>query len=98
MGPVEGYLVDRLGARRMVMMGLLILACGFLLFSQVQSLWVFYLSYVIMAVGQGFWRLADADDDAEQLVYPPTRYRDWVGQCRESFRRFDFSSNYCLGD
>ena len=54
MGPVEGYLVDRLGARRMVMVGLLILSGGFLLFSQVHSLWMFYLSYVVMAVGQGF--------------------------------------------
>ena len=54
MGPVEGYLVDRLGARRMVMIGLLVLSAGFLLFSQVNSLWLFYLSYVIMAVGQGF--------------------------------------------
>lgn len=54
MGPVEGYLVDRLGARRMVMIGLLVLAAGFLLFSQVNSLWLFYLSYVVMAVGQGF--------------------------------------------
>lgn len=54
MGPLEGYLVDRLGTRRMVMIGLLILASGFLLFSQVHSLGVFYLSYVTMAVGQGF--------------------------------------------
>lgn len=54
MGPVEGYLVDRLGARRMVMIGLLVLSAGFMLFSQVNSLWLFYLSYVVMAVGQGF--------------------------------------------
>ena len=54
MGPLEGYLADRLGTRRMIMIGLLVLACGFLLFSQVQNLWMFYLAYVVMAVGQGF--------------------------------------------
>ena len=54
MGPVEGYLADRLGTRRMILIGLLILSGGFLLFSQVQHLWMFYLAYVVMAVGQGF--------------------------------------------
>ena len=31
MGPVEGYLTDRLGTRRMVFLGLLVLGAGFLL-------------------------------------------------------------------
>ncbi len=54
MGPVEGYLADRLGTRRMVLIGLFFLATGFLLFSQVQGLWMFYTAYIVMAVGQGF--------------------------------------------
>ena len=54
MGPVEGYLTDRLGTRRMVIMGLFFLAAGFLLLSQVDGLWMFYTAYVVMAVGQGF--------------------------------------------
>ena len=54
MGPVEGYLTDRLGTRRMVTMGLFFLAAGFLLLSQVDGLWMFYTAYVVMAVGQGF--------------------------------------------
>ncbi len=54
MGPLEGYLADRLGTRRMILIGLLILSGGFLLFSQVEHLWMFYLAYVVMAVGQGF--------------------------------------------
>ena len=54
MGPLEGYLADRLGTRRMILVGLLILSGGFLLFSQVEHLWMFYVSYVVMAVGQGF--------------------------------------------
>jgi sugar phosphate permease len=53
MGPVEGYLTDRLGTRRMVPIGLLILGLGFLIFWQVDSLWMFYLAFIVMAVGQG---------------------------------------------
>ncbi len=52
-GPIAGYLVDRMGTRFMVFTGLLILAVGFYLFSQVQDLWMFYLAYFIMSVGQG---------------------------------------------
>ena len=59
MGPIEGYLTDKLGARRMILMGLMILGGGFLLFSQMDAfprehaLWVFYAAYMVMALGQG---------------------------------------------
>ncbi|MEC9309872.1 MAG: MFS transporter [Chloroflexota bacterium] len=53
MGPVEGYLTDKFGTRRMVLVGLLLLGLGFLMFSQVHNLWMFYLSFVVMALGQG---------------------------------------------
>jgi sugar phosphate permease len=53
MGPVEGYLTDRVGTRRMVFIGLTILGLGFLFFGQVQNLWMFYMAYVLMAIGQG---------------------------------------------
>ncbi|MCH8350054.1 MAG: MFS transporter, partial [Chloroflexi bacterium] len=53
MGPVEGYLADRVGTRRMVLIGLLIVGLGFLLFGQVKNLWMFYLAYVVMTLGQG---------------------------------------------
>mgnify|MGYP001162243027 CR=1 FL=1 len=52
-GPIAGYMVDRFGTRFMVFTGLLILAGGMFLFSQVQNLWMFYLAYFIMSVGQG---------------------------------------------
>lgn len=52
-GPVAGYLVDRMGTRFMVFTGLLILTAGFFLFSRVENLWMFYLAYFIMSVGQG---------------------------------------------
>ena len=37
LGPVEGYLVDKLGTRRMVFVGMTIMGIGWLLFSQVES-------------------------------------------------------------
>ena len=52
-GPIAGYLVDRMGTRFMVFTGLLVLTAGFFVFSQVQNLWMFYLAYFIMSVGQG---------------------------------------------
>ena len=53
MGPIEGYLTDKVGTRRMVFIGLVILGAGFIFFGQVQNLWMFYLAYILMAVGQG---------------------------------------------
>ena len=52
-GPLEGYLVDRVGTRRMVFIGLVILGGAWLFFSRVENLWMFYLAYVLMATGQG---------------------------------------------
>ena len=53
MGPVEGYLTDKVGTRRMVLVGFIILGLGFLLFGRVQNLWMFYVAYMVMALGQG---------------------------------------------
>ena len=53
MGPVAGYLIDRLGPRRMVLIGMPILGGGFLLFSQIQNLWQFYFAFIVMSMGAG---------------------------------------------
>ena len=53
LGPIEGWLVDRLGTRRMVLIGLIIMGGGFLFMSQVRFLWMFYVAFLIMALGQG---------------------------------------------
>ena len=53
MGPVEGYLTDRVGTRRMVMTGLIIMGAGLLFFGQVRNLWMFYAAYVVMSLGSG---------------------------------------------
>ena len=52
-GPVAGYLVDKLGPRRMVLIGLLVQGIGFVLFSRVQELWEFYVAYLVMSLGAG---------------------------------------------
>ena len=53
MGPVAGYLIDKLGPRRMVLIGMPILGAGFLLFSQMQNLWQFYFAFIVMSMGAG---------------------------------------------
>ena len=53
LGPVEGYLNDRVGTRRMVLIGMLILGFGLILLGQVSQLWMFYLAYIVMALGGG---------------------------------------------
>ena len=53
LGPVEGILVERLGSRRMVLIGLVVLGCGFLLFSRIGELWHFYVVFGLMALGSG---------------------------------------------
>ena len=53
LGPIEGYLTDRLGTRRLVLVGLTVMGIGWLFFSQVQSLWMFYAAYMVIALGQG---------------------------------------------
>ena len=53
MGPISGYLIDRLGPRRMVTIGLLLIGIGFLLFSRIHNLWQFYVAFIIMTSGMG---------------------------------------------
>ena len=60
MGPLEGYLTDKLGGRLMVLMGFIILGIGFLFFWQIDAgfwpvapLYMFYFAYMVMALGQG---------------------------------------------
>ena len=54
MGPVAGHLIDKLGSRRMVLIGFPILGGGFLIFSQMHHIWQFYLAFIVMSSGGGF--------------------------------------------
>lgn len=55
--PAAGYMVQRLGSRHMIFIGLLVMGGGFLLFSRTEHLWTFYLAFVTMSVGMelGTW-------------------------------------------
>ncbi|MDP2949047.1 MAG: MFS transporter, partial [Chloroflexota bacterium] len=53
LGPIEGFLVDKVGTRRMVLIGYTILGLGFLLFSFVQELWQFYGVFLVITLGSG---------------------------------------------
>ena len=57
LGPLQGWLVDRFGPRLILSIGMVLFGIGFFLFSQVQSLLGFYLSFVIIALGSslGGW-------------------------------------------
>ena len=56
-GPLMGYLIDKLGPRRMVFIGFIITGLGFLLFSRTNSLIIFYVSYGLIMLGTaaGTW-------------------------------------------
>lgn len=53
-GPVVGYITDRFGPRRSLLGGIFILGLGFILLSQIQTLWQFYAAFAILAFGLGF--------------------------------------------
>ena len=66
-GPIEGWLIDKVGNRRMILLGYLLMAFGFLLFSQVgnssfwdvgvfrleSGVWQFYISFITISLGSG---------------------------------------------
>ncbi len=56
-GPLMGYLIDKLGSRRMVLIGMIITGLGFLLFSRTSNIFIFYLSYGLIMLGTaaGTW-------------------------------------------
>ena len=53
LGQVEGFLVDRLGTRRMVVVGYLIMGAGFIYYSRIQEVWQFYVAYLAISLGSG---------------------------------------------
>lgn len=52
-GVLEGYLADRFGARRMVMIGLLALSGAFVFFAFTQNFWWFLAAFLLLSMGQG---------------------------------------------
>ena len=54
LGPLLGWLIDRSGARRMIMAGVVIFALGFMALSQIDTLQGFYAAVIVIAVGASF--------------------------------------------
>ena len=66
-GPAEGWLIDKVGNRRMILLGYCLMAFGFLLFSQVgnsafwdlgvfaieSGVWHFYIAFITISLGSG---------------------------------------------
>ena len=57
LGPLQGWLVDRFGPRSILTIGTVLFGLGFFLFSQVETLLGFYLTFVLIALGSslGGW-------------------------------------------
>lgn len=53
-GPFQGWLIQRFGAKGIIRIGLITFACGLMLLSTVNTLSVFYLTYVVIALGASF--------------------------------------------
>ena len=51
LGPIQGWLVDRFGPRKILTIGLVIFAIGFFLFSQVNSIPTYFLAFILIALG-----------------------------------------------
>ena len=49
--PLAGYAVDRLGAPRLLVAGVLLMGGGFVLLGQIQTAWQLYMAIVTIAVG-----------------------------------------------
>ena len=52
-GPIEGFLTDRFGVRRMVLAGLFILGFGMVCLSFIHTLWEFYGAIMLVFLGAG---------------------------------------------
>jgi len=49
--PIEGFVVDRLGPRKMVLAGAVIMGLGLLVLSRVEAIWMFYAGVLIVSLG-----------------------------------------------
>jgi sugar phosphate permease len=49
--PIVGFIVDRVGSRRLMVGGVALVALGFVLLSRIESLWAFYGAVIVIAIG-----------------------------------------------
>ena len=67
LSPIAGYLVDRVGTRKLMLPGWGIAGLGFILMSRMDSLWTFYGTFLILAMGMSF----------AHFVVPNTATANW---------------------
>ena len=51
LGPLQGWLVEKVGPRLMVRLGMLLFGVGFMVFSQIDSILGYYIAFFLMAAG-----------------------------------------------
>ncbi len=54
LAPLAGFMVDRIGSRKMLFAGWGIAGLGFLLMSRINSLWTFYGAFIVITTGFSF--------------------------------------------
>ena len=53
LGPMQGWMLDRFGPKRIARIGSVFLVLGFLWFGRIQNLWEFFASFLLIAIGAG---------------------------------------------
>ena len=51
LSPIVAFLIDRVGSRRMVLIGFITMGLGFLLIAFIENLWHFYLAFMVITLG-----------------------------------------------
>ena len=51
LGPLHGYWVDRYGPRLVLQVGTVIFGIGFFMLSRIDTLWQFYVAFLVIAIG-----------------------------------------------
>ncbi len=54
LGPLQGWLLDKYGPRRIARFGAVLVLIGFLGFSQINSVWQFFITFLFISIGAGF--------------------------------------------
>ena len=51
LGPLEGWLTDRFGPRRVVLLGIVLFGAGFILLSRIHSITAFFAAFLLLSAG-----------------------------------------------
>ena len=51
LGPLAGFMVDKVGPRKLIFSGWVMLGLGFILMSRINSIWTFYGTFLLIATG-----------------------------------------------